>query len=83
LSLQRSRSVVCVLFDPASSGETSLTEDQKAQIAELFLVGGYSYNSMKTSKDASRRVELKVDFWGLDETREIPHDIRDHAIGRC
>src|SRR5450755_1059212 len=69
LSLQRSRSVVCVMFDPALPGETALSESQKEQIEDLFLVGGYSFNSMKASKDASRRVELKVDFWALNETR--------------
>lgn len=83
LSLQRSRSVVCVLFDPPSSGETPLSPGQKAQIEDLFLVGGYSFNSMKASKDASRRVELKLEFWGLDEAREIPSNIAERAAGQC
>lgn len=83
LSLQRSRSVVCVMFDPASPGETLLSESQKEQIEDLFLVGGYSFNSMKASKDASRRVELKVDFWALDETRETAPDVGNRAIGQC
>ena len=83
LSLQRSRSVVCVLFDPPSPGETSLSDSQKEQIEDLFLVGGYSFNSMKASKDASRRVELKVDFWALDEARETPPDVGNRAIGQC
>jgi flagellar motor protein MotB len=83
LSLQRSRSVVCVMFDPPSPGETSLSDSQKEQIEDLFLVGGYSFNSMKASKDASRRVELKMDFWALDEARETPPDIGNRAIGQC
>ncbi len=83
LSLQRSRTVVCVLFDPPSPDEAPLSAGQKEQIEDLFLVGGYSFNSMKASKDASRRVEFKVDFWGLDEAREVPLNIGGHAIGRC
>ncbi len=83
LSLQRSRSVVCVMFDPALPGETALRESQKEQIEDLFLVGGYSFNSMKASKDASRRVELKVDFWALNETREASPDIGNRTIGQC
>jgi outer membrane protein OmpA-like peptidoglycan-associated protein len=83
LSLQRSRSVVCVMFEPPSPGETSLSESQKEQIEDLFLVGGYSFNSMKASKEASRRVELKVDFRGLDEQPEPPAGAANRAIGQC
>ncbi len=70
LSLNRSRSVVCVLFASPTSAETPLNERQRRQIRDLFLVGGYSFNSTKSSKDASRRVELKLDFWRLDEERD-------------
>jgi flagellar motor protein MotB len=83
LSLQRSRSVVCVMFDPPSAGETALSDGEKRQIEDLFLVGGYSFNSMKASKEASRRVELKVDFWALDEVKEPPPVIDNRAIGQC
>jgi outer membrane protein OmpA-like peptidoglycan-associated protein len=83
LSLERSRSVVCVLFHPPYPGETSLTEEEKRQIQDLFLVGGYSFNSMKASKEASRRVELKIDFWALDEAKEESPAIDNRAIGQC
>jgi outer membrane protein OmpA-like peptidoglycan-associated protein len=83
LSLQRSRSVVCVMFDPPPAGETPLSDAEKHQIERIFLVGGYSFNSMKASKEASRRVELKVDFWALDETREPTPAIDNRAIGQC
>jgi outer membrane protein OmpA-like peptidoglycan-associated protein len=83
LSLQRSRSVVCVLFSPSLSGETPLSDSEKRQIEDLFLVGGYSFNSMKASKEASRRVELKVDFWALDEEKETSSPIDNRAIGQC
>ncbi len=83
LSLDRSRRVVCVLFAAPQAGETPLSEGQKGQIRDLFLVGGYSFNSMKTSKEASRRVELKVDFWSLDEDKEGLPDMNDKEFGRC
>jgi outer membrane protein OmpA-like peptidoglycan-associated protein len=83
LSLQRSRSVVCVLFNQPLSSETPLSDSEKRQIEDLFLVGGYSFNSMKASKEASRRVELKVDFWALDEEKEVSPPIDNRAIGQC
>lgn len=87
LSLERSRQVVCVLFAAPAPAETPLSEAQKLQIRDLFLVGGYSFNSRKASKEESRRVEFKVDFWGLDE-KEREREKRSPApaekeFGRC
>lgn len=84
LSLERSRQVVCALFDTPGTFERRLTEEEKREIRDLFLVGGYSFNSMKTSKEASRRVELKIDFWALDEREQtkVPRpDSKEY--GRC
>jgi outer membrane protein OmpA-like peptidoglycan-associated protein len=83
LSLDRSRRVVCVLYSQPSTDEVALTETQKRQIRDLFLVGGYSFNSMKASKEASRRVELKVDFWAMDEEKEATPDISGKEFGQC
>jgi outer membrane protein OmpA-like peptidoglycan-associated protein len=69
LSLDRSRSVVCALFAKPASDERALSNSQLDQIQELFLVGGYSFNSVRKDKAASRRVELKIDFWGLDDKK--------------
>lgn len=69
LSLDRSRSVVCALFAKATSDERALSNAQLNQIQDLFLVGGYSFNSVRKDKAASRRVELKIDFWGLDDRK--------------
>jgi len=74
---------VCVLFSQPLSSETPLSDSEKRQIEDLFLVGGYSFNSMKASKEASRRVELKVDFWALDEEKEASPPIDNRAIGQC
>ena len=71
LSLDRSRSVVCALFAKPASDELALTRPQLDQIQDLFLVGGYSFNSVRDDKAASRRVELKIDFWGLDDKKPV------------
>lgn len=83
LSLDRSRRVVCVLYSSPLPDETPLSDAQKRQIRDLFLVGGYSFNSMKASKDASRRVELKVDFWSLDEEKAETPDMNGKEFGQC
>jgi len=83
LSLDRSRRVVCVLYSAPRADEVPLTDLQKRQIRDLFLVGGYSFNSMKASKEASRRVELKVDFWALDEQKEPAAAIDAKEFGQC
>ena len=68
LSLDRSRSVVCALFQGVETGD-ALSPAQLRKVQELFLVGGYSFNSMKLDRENSRRVEFKLDFWGLGENR--------------
>lgn len=83
LSLDRSQRVVCVLFANPYTDERALAEQQKRQIRDLFLVGGYSSNSMKASKEASRRVELKVDFWALDEEKPAPLEMDAKGFGQC
>lgn len=67
LSLQRSQRVLCVLFSSPLPGETPLAPDELEQIRRLFLVGGYSSNSAKPSLDESRRIELKLEFYTINE----------------
>jgi flagellar motor protein MotB len=83
LSLNRSRSVVCSLFQ-GTPGSTSLTSEQLRKVQELFLVGGYSFNSIKTDKAESRRVEFKIDFWGLGERKPPRSNVLDgKEFGKC
>ncbi|KGX39502.1 OmpA/MotB family protein [Burkholderia pseudomallei] len=83
LSLDRSRSVVCSLFQN-SSGTDALSPEQLRKVQELFLVGGYSFNSIKKDKAESRRVEFKIDFWGLDENRPVSNDVLNgKEFGKC
>lgn len=87
LSLQRSRKVVCALYAPTATGEPALTQEQLEQIRDLFLVGGYSFNSMQASKAKSRRVELKLEFWQEGEKEQIEKqpkpDLSGKEFGRC
>lgn len=83
LSLERSRSVVCSLFQSSGAAD-GLTLEQLRKVQELFLVGGYSFNSIKTDKAESRRVEFKIDFWGLDERVPKESDVlKGKEFGRC
>jgi outer membrane protein OmpA-like peptidoglycan-associated protein len=83
LSLNRSRGVVCSLFQGTSAG-AALTTEQLRKAQELFLVGGYSFNSIKKDKAESRRVEFKVDFWGVGEQRPGAQDVlKGKEFGTC
>ena len=67
LSLQRSQRVLCTLLAAPATGERPMRPDEQDQIRNLFLVGGYSFNSARESLDASRRIELRLEFFGVDE----------------
>lgn len=67
LSLQRSQRVLCALMAPPGAGERQMTRAELEEIRRLFLVGGYSSNSAKDSLDASRRIELRLEFFGVEE----------------
>lgn len=84
LSLNRSRSVLCSLFARPSPDERALTVSEFRQIQGLFLVGGYSFNSIRQDKAASRRVELKIEFWGIDEERPVTNELLStKEFGQC
>jgi outer membrane protein OmpA-like peptidoglycan-associated protein len=83
LSLQRSQRVLCVLLANALPGEEPLAEEQKESIRELFLVGGYSFNSQKASLDESRRIEFRLEFYGVDEGRATAAEIPRGNFGVC
>jgi outer membrane protein OmpA-like peptidoglycan-associated protein len=68
LSLQRSQRVLCALL--ATSGPSLLDEGQKENVRNLFSVGGYSFNAAKKGDDESRRVEMRLEFLGINEKLE-------------
>lgn len=80
LSLQRSQSVLCSMF--AVSGPSLLSEGQKENVRSLFLVGGYSFNATKDTPEESRRVEMRLEFLGIDEDRASPTGTSGN-FGQC
>lgn len=83
LSLQRSQRVLCVLLAPPPVQEHALTPEELEQVRELFLVGGYSFNSAKASLEESRRIELRLEFFGLDEVHPETAAIPRGDFGTC
>lgn len=69
LSLQRSEWVMCSMLATKPSGDKVLTPEQQKLVRELFLAGGVSFNNAKESKEASRRIELRMQFYGLKDDR--------------
>jgi outer membrane protein OmpA-like peptidoglycan-associated protein len=61
LSLQRAQRVLCALVDAPEDG-SALTEAQRLEVRDIFAVGGFSFNDQRESLDASRRIELRIDF---------------------
>ena len=68
LSLKRSEWVMCMILGHAGKNPVDLTAEERKQIKQLFLAGGVSFNNVRDSKDASRRVELRLQFYGVGET---------------
>ncbi|WP_370263621.1 flagellar motor protein MotB [Limnobacter sp.] len=68
LSLKRSEWVMCLILGHAGKNPIDLTAEERKQIKQLFLAGGVSFNNIRDSKDASRRVELRLQFYGIGET---------------
>ena len=58
---------MCSLLDSRSPLQKNISAEQQIQIRKLFLAGGVSFNNAKESKEASRRVELRMQFFGLKD----------------
>ncbi len=85
LSLQRSEWVMCSLLDSRSPVQQGLSAERQQQIRSMFLAGGVSFNNAKESKEASRRVELRMQFYGLKEdgqSAEVPV-FTDTTVEKC
>lgn len=88
LSQRRSAEVVCSLSNEIKAQEMMRVEDLNA-VRDLFLVGGFSFNSYKPSKAENRRVVLKLEFWQLNEKEKylkdtkFKVDISNKDFGKC
>ena len=86
LSLRRSQRLVCVLLDQPRPDDAPLSDNQKDQVRKLFLVGGYSSNSAKSDPSLSRRIELKLKFWEINDSErkeDMPQVDPTTDIGSC
>lgn len=80
LSLKRSEYLMCTLLSQSAEMGFYLTPEQRLQIKQLFLAGGVAFNDTKNTKEESRRVELKLQFYGVDERpqRAANYQIKFH-----
>jgi outer membrane protein OmpA-like peptidoglycan-associated protein len=83
LSMQRSQRVLCVLLEKPDAGEPELSPQQREDIRQLFLVGGYSSNSQKDTLEESRRIELRLEFRGIKEPARSTPPISEFNFGTC
>lgn len=87
LSLQRGQRVLCALMDPAGAAD-GLGTAERARVRELFAVGGFSFNAPRESHEASRRIELRIEFYDAGETAPTkrtaarPMDVGECALAR-
>jgi outer membrane protein OmpA-like peptidoglycan-associated protein len=80
LSLDRSQRVLCTLL--RKGGSAPLTDSEKRDVRDLFLVGGFSFNSSRRSLAASRRVEIRLEFLPL-HARRAPAPRGSTSFGDC
>lgn len=81
LSLMRSQRVLCAMFK--TDGPSPLSTPQKEAVRDVFLVGGFAFNSSKDTAEESRRVEMRIEFLGIDEIRtEVPRNASG-GFGTC
>ncbi|WP_026843304.1 flagellar motor protein MotB [Citrifermentans bremense] len=71
LSMQRSERVLCAFMARPENDETTLSDSDRRLIREIFLVGGSSFNSLKSTMEESRRIELKLEFLDIGEKRAL------------
>lgn len=83
LSLQRSQRVLCVLLAPPRGQQHVLSTPELEQVRDLFLVGGYSFNSAKKSLEESRRIELRLEFYGIGEPHAQLDEVPRGDFGTC
>ena len=86
LSLKRSEWVMCTLLTQDQSALIQLDSGQRRQIKKLFLAGGVAFNNSRDTKDDSRRVELKLQFYGYQGEEQSDRDdvkFDDNSRERC
>jgi outer membrane protein OmpA-like peptidoglycan-associated protein len=83
LSLERSQAVLCALFDATNTDSSRLSPDQLRAVRDLFVVGGYSFNDPRATASASQRVELRLEFYAVDERQLARPSVPSGNFGSC
>jgi outer membrane protein OmpA-like peptidoglycan-associated protein len=83
LSLDRSQRVLCALLAPFQDVPKILSDKELEQVRDLFFVGGYSFNDSKKTDEESRRIELRLEFFGVDEKHPKLEGISSGNFGDC
>ena len=81
LSLMRSQRVLCAMFK--ANGIYPLNDAQMEAVRDVFLVGGFAFNSSKDTPEESRRVEMRIEFLGIDEKRVEQPKGASGGFGTC
>ena len=81
LSLQRGQRVICTLLEAPPDG-SGLAPGQAAAVRALFAVGGFSFNDQRESLDASRRIEMRIEF-GPRAAPRAPTQAQGAVTGPC
>lgn len=84
LSLNRSQSVLCALLTDKPNISNTLSEKELEQVRDLFFIGGYSFNDIKETEEESRRIELALEFYGVDDEQPpLLSRIQSGNFGEC
>lgn len=82
LSLKRSESLICVLLAKDQNSDFILKEDELSQIRDMFMIGGFAFNNPKDTEKESRRIEIRMEFWEVNEKKDPPKDYNP-PFGEC
>lgn len=79
LSLQRAERLLCVLMNP--TGPEALTDAQRKDVRRLFLVGGRSFNDLKSgTPEQNQRIELTLEFRGYSIKGGLEKRLPDYNV---
>ncbi len=83
LSTDRSRRVICEMVSDIPNAPI-LSPQQLVDIQRYFSLGGFSSYSIRADDRSSRRVEIRVEFWTLDELKKKPDEpLLNPKFGLC
>lgn len=84
-----SRAIPAAGFQPAIPARREVLQlpepigqEESTAIRNLFLIGGYSSNELKPTDEESRRIELRIEFFQLDELK-TPAQPVNGDVGKC